>query len=164
METMGRLKMKVCLLVFCVLASLVLRAQDDVPFMPTDQFESKIDIAFKKRESGDPNTYTFSDGTQPKKTTDTPIAFLIINFKLLRADGEVKVKVINGRSARVSRIDVGTTMKLEIGFIEDVKNSTQEVERVLLFLNDLKEPIRKVTFKIAEDGSYFVNGEKRGKF
>jgi len=161
---MGRLKMNIGFLVFFTLAALILHAQDDVPFMPTDQFESKIDMVFKKRESGDPNTYTLSDGTQPKKTTDTPIAFLVINFKLLRADGEVKVKVINGRSERVSRINVGTSMKLEIGFIEDVKNGSEGVERVLLFLNDEKKPLRKVTFKIAEDGSYFVNGEKRGKF
>jgi hypothetical protein len=55
-------------------------------------------------------------------------------------------------------------MKLEIGFIEDVRNGSEGAERVLLFLNDEKKPIRKVVFKIAEDGSYFVNGEKRGKF
>jgi hypothetical protein len=83
---------------------------------------------------------------------------------LLRANGEVKVKVINGRSERVSRISVANPMKLEIGFIEDVRNGSEGAERVLLFLNDEKKPIRKVVFKIAEDGSYFVNGEKRGKF
>ncbi len=55
-------------------------------------------------------------------------------------------------------------MKLEVGFIEDVKNNDEGVEINLIFLNDLKKPIRKVTFKIGEDGSYFVNGEKRGKF
>jgi hypothetical protein len=164
MPPMDRLKMNVGFLVFCTLAALVLHAQDDVPFMPADQFESKIDMVFKKRESADHSTYTFSDGTQPKKTTDAPIAFLIINFKLLRANGEVKVKVINGRSERVSRISVANPMKLEIGFIEDVRNGSEGAERVLLFLNDEKKPIRKVVFKIAEDGSYFVNGEKRGKF
>jgi len=164
MYPMGRLKMNVVFMAFWSLTSLVLFAQDDVPFMPADQFESKIEMAFKKRVSGDPNTYTFSDGTQPKKTTDKPIAFLVINFELLRAAGEVKVKVINGQSERVSRINAGTTMKLEIGFIEDVTNGSEGVERVLLFLNDEKKPIRKVVFKIAEDGSYFVNGEKRGKF
>ncbi|MCA6381538.1 MAG: hypothetical protein IM574_02145 [Cytophagales bacterium] len=161
---MGRLKMNVGFLVFCTLAALVLHAQDDVPFMLADQFESKIDLAFKKRESSDAGTYTFSDGSQPKKTTDTPIAFLSINFTLLRAEGEVKVNVVNGRSERVSKVKVGSPMKLEVGFIEDVKNNGEGVEINLIFLNDLKKPIRKVTFKIAEDGSYFVNGEKRGKF
>lgn len=132
--------------------------------MPADQFESKIDLIFKKRESSDPSTYTFSDGSQPKKTTDTPIAFLAINFTLLRADGEVKVNVINGRSERANKVKVGTPVKIAVGFIEDVKNNGEDVEISLIFSNDLKKPIRKVTFKIGQDGSYFVNGEKRGKF
>jgi hypothetical protein len=132
--------------------------------MPADQFESKIDLTFKKRESSDPGTYTFSNGSQPKKTTDTPIAFLAINFMLLRSEGEVKVNVINGRSNRTSKVKVGTPVKLAVGFIEDVKNNGEDVEINLIFSNDLKKPIRKVTFKIGQDGSYFVNGEKRGKF
>jgi hypothetical protein len=133
MQSIGRSKLNVGFFLFCSSAFLVIHAQDNVPFMPTDQFESKIDLTFKKRESSDPSTYTFSDGSQPKKTTDTPIAFLIVNFKLLRADGEVKVKVIDGRFERVSRINVGTAMKLEIGFIEDVKKRSEEVSRVCYF-------------------------------
>jgi hypothetical protein len=133
MQSLGRSKLNVGFFLFCSSAFLVIHAQDNVPFMPTDQFESKIDLTFKKRESSDPSTYTFSDGSQPKKTTDTPIAFLIVNFKLLRADGEVKVKVIDGRFERVSRINVGTAMKLEIGFIEDVKKRSEEVSRVCYF-------------------------------
>jgi hypothetical protein len=164
MPPMDRLKMNVGFLVFCTLAALVLHAQDDVPFMPADQFESKIDLAFKKRESSNPSDYIYSDGSQPKKTTDTPIAFLTINFTLLRAEGEVKVNVINGRSNRTSKVKVGTPVKLAVGFIEDVKNNGEDVEINLIFSNDLKKPIRKVTFKIGQDGSYFVNDEKRGKF
>lgn len=156
--------MKFSLLVLCSLASLVLHSQEDIPFLPADQFKSKIDLIFKKRESSDPSTYTFSDGSQPKKTIDTPIAFLAINFTLLRADGEVKVNVINGRSERANRVKVGTPVKIAVGFIEDVKNNGEDVEINLIFSNDLKKPIRKVTFKIGQDGSYFVNGEKRGKF
>lgn len=141
-----------------------LKAQDDIPFMPNDQFESKIDLAFKKRESGDPATYTFSDGRQPKITTDRPIAFLSINFKLLRAEGEVKVSINTGRSEKVSKIKVGSILKLQFGFIEDLKNKGEATEVILTFLNDAKKAIRKVMFKIDQDGSYFVNGEKRGKF
>jgi hypothetical protein len=156
--------MKFSLLVLCSLASFVLHSQEDIPFMPADQFESKIDLTFKKRESSDPSIYTFSDGSQPKKTTDAPIAFLAINFVLLRSEGEVKVNVINGRYNRASKVKVGAPVKLAVGFIEDVKNNGEDVEINLIFSNDLKKPIRKVTFKIGQDGSYFVNGEKRGKF
>ncbi len=160
----SRVKMKFSLVVFCSVASLVLHAQEDIPFMPADQFQSKIDLTFKKRESSNPSDYIYSDGSQPKKTTDTPIAFLDINFMLLRSEGEVKVNVINGRSNRMSKVKVGTPVKLAVGFIEDVKNNGEDVEINLIFSNDLKKPIRKVTFKIGQDGSYFVNDEKRGKF
>jgi hypothetical protein len=61
-------------------------------------------------------------------------------------------------------VKVGTPVKLAVGFIEDVKNNGEDVEINLIFSNDLKKPIRKVTFKIGQDGSYFVNDEKRGKF
>jgi hypothetical protein len=144
---------------------LTSHAQPEIPFKSNDQFEARIDLVFKKRESADVNTYQFSDGTQNKKTMDTPIAFLSIDFTALQADDEVKMKVVyNNNKEKSYKVAIGKVMKLELGYVEDIKSKGEATEVVLLFLNDKKQVNSKVILKINEDGTFLVNNEKRGKF
>jgi hypothetical protein len=74
------------------------------------------------------------------------------------------VSVSNGRNSKTSKVKVGNVLKLEVGFIEDIKSSGEAVVLDLVFFDGLKKALRKVVFKIDQDGFFFVNGEKRGKF
>ncbi len=138
-------------------------AQEAVPFKPNDEFEAKIDLAFKQREADSTTTFRFEESSK-KRTMGTPIAFLAINFKVLKADGEVKVKVSRGRDEKTNKIKIGAVMKLEMGFIEDIKLNGEPAHVILHFLNDQKKETSQVVLWITEDGTFSVNGEKRGKF
>jgi hypothetical protein len=138
-------------------------AQETLPFKPNEEFEAKIDLSFKQREGDDVNTFRFEE-SRKKRTMDTPIAFLSINFKVLKADGEVKMKVIHGREEKTSKIKIGASIKLEMGFIEDIKSNGEPAQIILHFLNDQKKETSQVVLLVAEDGTFSVNGEKRGKF
>jgi hypothetical protein len=146
-----------------VMIGSVSMAQEALPFKPNDEFEAKIDLSFKQRSSDATNTFSFEE-SHKKRTMGTPIAFLAINFKVLKADGEVKVKVIKGRNEKTSKIKMGTLMKLEMGFIEDIKSNGEPAHIVLRFMNDQKKETSQVDFLVNEDGTFLVNGEKRGKF
>jgi hypothetical protein len=148
--------------VYMMVASSLM-AQDALPFKPNDEFEAKIDLSFRQRDSDATNTFRFEESSK-KRTMSTPIAFLAINFKILKADGEVKVKVIKGRDEKTSKIKIGTLMKLEMGFIEDIKLNAEPAHIILHFLNDQKKETSQVVLLVAEDGTFSVNGEKRGKF
>jgi hypothetical protein len=151
----------VCILFF--LSGSVLVAQDSLPYKPNEEFEAKIDLSFKQRESDDTNTFRFQE-SHKKMTMGVPIAFLAINFKVLKVGREVKVKVIRGRDEKTSKIKIGTLIKLELGFIEDVKSNEEPMKVILHFINDQKKEVNQVTFEVATDGTFLVNGEKRGKF
>jgi hypothetical protein len=139
-------------------------AQEVLPFKPNEEFEAKIDLTFKKREADDINTFRFEEPSGRKKTTDTPIAFLVINFKVLKVNSEVRVKIIRGLEEKTNKIKIGTLIKLELGFIEDVKSNEKPTKVMLHFINDQKKEVSQVTFEVTTDGIFLVNGEKRGKF
>ncbi len=141
----------------------LLMAQEALPYKANDEFEAKIDLSFRQREADATNTFRFEE-SHKKRTMGSPIAFLTINFKVLKADEEIKVKVIRGRDEKTSKIKIGALMKLEMGFIEDIKLNGEPAHVILHFLNDQKKEMSRVVLLVAEDGTFSVNGEKRGKF
>jgi hypothetical protein len=147
-----------------VLMGLVSLAQVDLPFKPSDEFEAKIDLTFRERKGDDANTFRYGDDTDKKKTVGRPIAFLAINFKMLKANGAIKVRTIQGSQGKAQKIKENEVMHLEMGFLEDLKSSAVPNELILHFLNDQKKEISKVVLMVEGDGTFLVNGEKRGKF
>lgn len=155
--------MKFSAWIFALLICSTALAQEAIPFKPNEEFEAKIDLSFKQREGDGTNTFRFEE-SRKKKTMGTPIAFLAINFKVLKADGEVKMKIIRGSDGKTSKIKIGSLIKLEMGFIEDIKSNGEPAHVILHFLNDQKKETSQVDLLVAEDGTFSVNGEKRGKF
>jgi hypothetical protein len=155
---------KYLLYIYFALLCVTSTAQVELPFKPNDEFEAKIDLSFKERKGEDVNTFKFNDDTGKKKTVGRPIAFLAINFKMLKANGAIKVKSIQGVQGKTQKIKENIVVHLEMGFLEDIKSTDVPNELVLNFLDDQKIEICKVVFLITEDGTFLVNGEKRGKF
>jgi hypothetical protein len=157
---MGKYFLSFCFLVY----SLGSTAQIDLPFLPADQFEAKIDLSFRERKAEDTNTFKFSDDKERKKTLGRPIAFLAINFKLLKSNEIIKVKSIQGNQSKTQKINDKSPIHFEMGFIEDIKANDIPNELTLLFLDSQKKEMSKVVFLVSEDGTFLVNGEKRGQF
>jgi hypothetical protein len=57
-----------------------------------------------------------------------------------------------------------TTFPLVIGYTDDVKDRVTPHEYILTFLSEDKTPLSRIVIFIDEDGTFAVNGEKRGRF
>ena len=153
---------------------LLIVFQDVAPFKPKNEFEIKIDLSFKeKRKQGDGSQSNFTiDYTETveqrnKKLSGNQLPYLElkIKFNLLSADEE-KVKIVNnlGKIVYSKKADVNTVIRLDLGYIDDVKDEVTPNDYNVILLNSEKKEIDRINIKITKDGTFLVNNEKRGKF
>lgn len=149
--------MKLILLLF-----ILLSRQDDVPFKPNEEFELKLNFEFKTRVTD--KTVAFTDGST--KPSVGPLPYLNANLKVLKlGTEEVRVRVLRNRGdnlmARKAEPDM--LIKMDMGFTDDIKDQVTANEYTILFLSKDKTPLSKIQILFHRDGTYLVNGEKRGK-
>jgi len=143
--------------------------QDQVPYKPTDEFELKIDYIFKERGAIDRQTVEYDKATDDKirKATSGPMPYLLVDLKVLViAENEIKIRVVNSNGHLVfnRKAAVGTVIKLDWGYTEDIKEKLTVNEFTVYFSDEKKKSISKIFLTILDDGIFMVNGEKRGKF
>ena len=152
---------------FCCL--LAFTFFQDVPLKPKEEFEVKLDYEFRQRPVADRNTVHL--GT-PVRNTDIRgsagvLPYLVLNIRLLHlVEQKMRVQVGTNLDARhmSKKLDVNEVVSLDLGFTDDMVDRVSAHEYTLLFLNSEREPVDKILITVEEDGSFIVNGEKRGKF
>lgn len=145
-----------------ILSFILLLAQTDIPFKPNDEFEIKVDYQVKKRPAAQFNAY----GAAPANNYQ-PLPYIILNVKVLKITlDESKVTVSSNLQDNLfnKKIEEGTIVKLDLGFIEDVKNRTTAHAYVINFLDPKKVVVQRILIQIDKDGVFNVNNEKRGQF
>jgi hypothetical protein len=146
---------------------LTLILQDTVPFKAKDEFDVKIDLKLKQRpQDSDANTVDLSD--QPKKKPSSamlPYLYLRVSFLKLNPE-EVRLTVKNNFDRRIvnKKIEKNPILEIDAGFTDDLKDRGKTSEFVITMLSADKEDISKIVIQIEEDGTFLVNGDKRGKF
>ena len=91
---------------------------------------------------------------------------MYIDLRVLKPVAEEsRVKVLkNGRETLMSRkFDPNLVIKLDLGFTDDIKDQVTPHHYLVTFLSKDKEPLSRIEIVFEEDGTYIVNGEKRGK-
>lgn len=138
----------------------------DVPYKPSDQFEIKLDYKFKQKPHRDVNTVDLTETMKERHETAALLPFLVLNVKMIKLEDEVKLKVENNSNSKTAmrKIEVGTIVPVEIGFTDDAKDGVSANQYTLTLLTDKKEKKSRIVIQIDKDGSFLVNGEKRGKF
>lgn len=138
-----------------------------VPFKPSGEFTVKVDYQFKARPPRDNATVSFTKDETAASGDVAMLPFLKVNVTIdsLR-QGETRVKVSNNKtsSGATKKIRVGSVIPIEIGFTDDAKDGVTASEYTLTFLNAAKDEVNKILIKIDQDGNFFINDEKRGKF
>ncbi len=129
------------------------------PYKAGAEYEANIDLSFREKPTKDINTFIYTD---QKKETNGPVAYLIIQFKLLVSNNEVKLRIIGGQKSSSSKIKVGEVKKIEMGFVDELKENESQLQ--LILLDDKKKEISQILISIEKDGTFLMNGEKRGKF
>lgn len=140
----------------------------EIPFKPNEQFEIKLDYQFKPRPLHDANTVQL--GEVPGRYADTGsgvLPYLILNIKLLELPEEkMRVQISSNLKERPSskKISEDMLIELDLGFTDDMVDRVSAHQYVLTFIDSERNPIDRIVINVDVDGSFHVNGEKRGKF
>ena len=149
--------MKLIALLFIWLSS----HHGEVPFKPNEEFDLKLNFEFKTRTSD--NNVAYSNAV---KKPSGPLPYLNIDLKVLKLGAEeVRVRVTRnkGESVLTKKAAADMLIRLDLGFTDDIKDQITANEYVILFLSKEKTPLSKIEILFQKDGTYLVNGEKRGK-
>jgi hypothetical protein len=145
----------------CILWLVLSSFAEDIPFKSKDEFEVNLDFKFRTRVKETSEVYTST-----ASNTSGPLPYLTISMKVLKlAPGETKIRIINskGQLLYTRKAAGGTVVNLDMGYTDDIKGRVTEHEYTLVFISQDKKPLSRIVIHFQEDGSYFINDEKRGK-
>ncbi|MFZ2907210.1 MAG: hypothetical protein WAZ98_13490 [Cyclobacteriaceae bacterium] len=151
-----------------ILSLLLLIGFQEAPYKAKDDFEIKPALLFKQRGHSD-NSSVYPNETRKeheRRTSSEPLPYLQLQVKLLKTQpAEAKVRVIrdNGFTLLNKKITEGLEFQLEAGFSDDIKDRISGYKFEINFLSSEKEVLSRILIEFDEEGTYFVNGEKRGK-
>jgi hypothetical protein len=146
------------------LFSFILFFYQDVPYKPKEEFELKLDLHFKQRPAASSNTVELEKKTLP--SSGMPAPYLYLNLKVLKpAMDEVRVKVTQSPNATLMsrKFDPSVIVKLDLGFTDDIKDRVSAHHYFITFFSKARVPLSKIEIFFEPDGTYLVNGEKRGR-
>lgn len=137
--------------------------QTNIPFKPDDEFEFKLDYEFRNKPGIDrfevdwSNTQKYSEGTLP---------FLTVRIKPLKlSDQEEKVKILTNLGNRIyyRKAEVNKEIEVEMGFTDDLKDHVGAYAYDIIFTSK-REDVSHINLYVEEDGTFLINGVKKGKF
>lgn len=143
---------------------LMLPFQETTPYKSADEFELKLDMQFRKRPGPEQNKVDMENRTLPSAGMNAP--YLYIDLRVLKpAAEEFRIKVVkNNKEILMSRkFNPSLVVRLDLGFIDDIKDHISPYQYLITFLSRDKDPLSKIEIFFEKDGTYIVNGEKRGK-
>jgi hypothetical protein len=143
-----------------------------VEYKPKDEFEVKLNYEFKQRQNTVDRTkvvdYTETRADREKANgSGGPLPYLTLNIRLIKLpNGEMKIKGLNhmGKNVLNKKVVEGTIVQLVLGFTDDLKDRINSHEYNLYLIDGNKKEVNRIHLLIGEDGTFSINGEKRGKF
>ncbi|MBT1696785.1 hypothetical protein KK083_07865 [Fulvivirgaceae bacterium PWU4] len=140
----------------------------DLPFKPKEEFEIKLDYKFKQRPSPERSVVNLSEtrAEHDRRTSNDMLPYLVLQVKMLKLNDESRIRVTNNLDSKPfnKKIEEGIVVPLDLGFTADVKDRVTAHEYVITFLSPQKSEVSRILINVDKDGSFFVNGEKRGRF
>jgi hypothetical protein len=147
---------------------ITLAWQEEIPYKPSSEYEVIIDYKFEDRPAVARSNSDYRDGGESSRnTTSGPLPYLKLELKLLTLGSEeVKVRVVDSQDKLVlgRKATAGMVIKLDVGFIADVKDRVEPNEYTVLLYSSSKQVTSRIHLIIMEDGTFLVNEVKKGKF
>jgi hypothetical protein len=140
--------------------------QANPPLKPISQFDIITNYQLKKKPTSDNPTIVYEHEEERKETGTDLLPYLIIQLKVKRWNPDVdRIRVVDGTNKMYlkKKANDSGVYDLDLGYIDDIKDGITSGNFVIHFLNK-KKVIEIITFSIDREGSFFVNGEKRGRF
>src|SRR5688572_12261149 len=137
--------------------------QDQAPYKSNDEFELKLDLQFKQRPRSETKV-ELDTRTLPTSGMNAP--YLYLNLKVVKVvPEEIRIKVLknNTETLLARKFDPNVVIKLDLGFTDDIKDRVTAYQYLITFLSKEKSVLSRIEIFFETDGTYLVNGEKRGK-
>jgi hypothetical protein len=148
-----------------LISFFLLFQSSEIPFRAKDDFAIELKYNFKEKPTKDANTVAWE--ANPAKRPTGLLPYLIINVKILNAkQEETRFKCENnlGRALFNRKAEKGLSYDIDMGYLDDVKDRVTAHKYTLYAVGESREVINKIELLVMEDGTFMVNGEKRGKF
>jgi hypothetical protein len=142
---------------------VVFISQETIPYKPNDEFELKMDYAFRQRTIDHTKAVDFSE--KPSRNTG-PLPYLELDLRLLVLNANEERILINNNKGKVilnKKLKNDLLIKMDLGYTDDMKDRVTAYEYKILLLDADKLPASQILIHVAEDGTFLVNGEVRGK-
>lgn len=147
--------------------SLILLLQEPaIPYRDKDDYLVELKYELKQRPQDNTLAYDAERGVAPK-TGGSSLPFLVVHITILnRKPEEVRFRCENNRNQTLFNKKAEKTQlyKVEMGFIDDMKDRVSPHAYRLMAMSDDKKPLNQIELLVLDDGTFLVNGEKRGKF
>lgn len=159
--------MKLLLFIGLIVPSL----QQTIPYKPKEEFELKLQYEFKQRSvlNNDASTVHYSETEREKerRTSTALLPYVGVSLRVITLGaGEVRVRIVDNKTTvhYNKKVKAEDVIPLNLGFTADMKDRVSPHEYTINFLDEDRKELTRIVISVAEDGTYFVNGEKRGKF
>ena len=150
------------------LIPLILQIQS--PYKPFEEFKIELDYKFKPRPVSGRSAIEMNETRKDydrRVAGGDPLPFLTIRLTLLRlSEGEVRMRCMDnmGKIRLAKKSELDKEYRLEMGYTDDIKDRITAHEYTIHFNSDDKKEVSRIVLLIDQDGTFMVNGIKRGKF
>ncbi|HMJ68181.1 MAG TPA: hypothetical protein VK508_04775 [Cyclobacteriaceae bacterium] len=138
----------------------------EIPFRAKEDFQVELKYDLKTRPAKDPNAVTF-EGGRVSTNSSGALPYLTVNVTILNPKvEEIRFRCENnlGKSVFNKKADRTLRYVIDMGYIDDLKDHVSPHGYTLFAIADDRVSLNKIEFLVMEDGTFMVNGEKRGKF
>jgi hypothetical protein len=151
------------MLIFLLISLLF---QDQTPTKAAREFEITTKYELRKKPVSEQPKIVFEQKENNRESGTDMLPYLIINLKVKKWATDVEqVRVVdsNGKQfLKKKQTDEGL-YTWDMGYVDDIKDKVTTGKFIVQFLRD-KKPAEQIVVQVEEDGTFLVNGEKRGKF
>ena len=146
-----------------ILAFVLVVFQDDIPFKPSEEFELRMNYDLRTRPIPEGHKIDF----EKDQKGIGPLPFLGMTLKLLKIQpGEERIRIMdNYRDVVANRkIKPGLELSFDMGFTADMKDRVKAHEYTIYFQSGQgRGNLSRILIQVAEDGTFLVNNEVRGR-
>jgi hypothetical protein len=153
-----------------LISLLLLWQTSSVPYRAKEDYVVEVRPNFKTRPNTDKGTVNW-EAHNPQGRDDRAktglLPYLVVNVKILNPKAEeLRVLCEDSRGTHVFNKKIGKTLTYEIdmGYIHDIKDHITPNAYTVYALTDKRAALNRIELLVADDGTFLVNGEKRGKF
>ena len=152
------------------LCLLSLTLQVEVPYKPSDEFRIELDYKFKPRPLANTSSLEMNETWREydrRQSGGDPLPFLTIKMKLLKlSEEEVKIQCKDnlGKIRLARKADLEKEYLLELGYTDDMKDRVTAHEYIITFNSSEKKGVHRIVLLVELDGTFLINGTRRGKF